>query len=152
MMTVHKLSAADGYTYLTRQVASADERRLVGQSLADYYAARGNPAGVWVGSCAEALGLAGTQVSEAQMRALFGEGCHPDRDALVAAGTSDAATRLGRSVRQRESLAPIAERIACRVEDFEREHGRPPSSSEKDRITAEEGARRQRQPVAGFDL
>ena len=27
VMTVHKLSAGDGYTYLTRQVASADERR-----------------------------------------------------------------------------------------------------------------------------
>ena len=29
-MTVHKLSAGDGYTYLTRQVASADEIRAPG--------------------------------------------------------------------------------------------------------------------------
>jgi hypothetical protein len=41
VMTVHKLSAGDGYTYLTRQVASADERRAAGQSLAAYYVARG---------------------------------------------------------------------------------------------------------------
>ena len=41
-MTLHKLTAGDGYTYLTRQVASADQRRA-GQSLADYYAATGNP-------------------------------------------------------------------------------------------------------------
>ena len=49
MMTVHKLTAGDGYTYLTRQVASADEPRAPGQSLADYYVARGNPPGVWLG-------------------------------------------------------------------------------------------------------
>jgi hypothetical protein len=48
-MTVHKLTAGDGYMYLTRQVASADEVRAPGQTLADYYTARGNPPGVWVG-------------------------------------------------------------------------------------------------------
>jgi hypothetical protein len=31
MMTVHKLTARDGYTYLTRQVASMDEPRVAGQ-------------------------------------------------------------------------------------------------------------------------
>src|SRR3954447_27093740 len=77
VMTVHKLSAGDGYTYLTRQVASADERRPAGQSLAEYYVARGNPPGVWAGRGAEQLDLAGTDVSEAQMRALFGAGRHP---------------------------------------------------------------------------
>jgi hypothetical protein len=41
VMTVHKLSAGDGYSYLTRQVASADEPRPAGQSLAEYYVARG---------------------------------------------------------------------------------------------------------------
>ena len=44
MMTLHKLTAGDGYTYLTRQVASADHRRA-GQALADYYAQTGNPPG-----------------------------------------------------------------------------------------------------------
>ena len=57
VMTVHKLTAGDGYTYLTRQVASADERRTQGQSLADYYVARGNPPGVWLGKAAQQLGL-----------------------------------------------------------------------------------------------
>ena len=77
MMTVHKLSAGDGYTYLTRQVASADERRRPGQSLADYYVARGNPPGVWLGRGAGQLGVEGGVVTEGQMRALFGEGRHP---------------------------------------------------------------------------
>jgi len=77
-MTVHKLSAGDGYTYLTRQVACGDERRATGQSLTEYYVARGNPPGVWAGRGAEQLGVAGTEVTEAQMKALFGEGRHPD--------------------------------------------------------------------------
>ncbi len=39
-MTLHKLSAGDGYTYLTRQVAAHDatERRQAG--LSEYYAER----------------------------------------------------------------------------------------------------------------
>jgi hypothetical protein len=49
-MTVHKLSAGDGYTYLTRQVASADQQRPAGQGLADYYTATGNPPGRWMGA------------------------------------------------------------------------------------------------------
>ena len=64
-MTLHKLTAGDGYTYLTRQVASADEPRAAGQSRADYYVARGNPPGVWAGRGAVQLGVAGTEVTEA---------------------------------------------------------------------------------------
>lgn len=103
-MAVHKLSAGGGYTYLTRQVASADHRRPAGQSLADYYTAAGNPAGVWIGSGAAGLGLSGTQVSEAQMRALFGDGAHPDRDAMLAAGAADSAIRLGSPFRHFQAL------------------------------------------------
>ena len=106
MMTVHKLSAGDGYTYLTRQVARADERLLPGQSLAEYYVARGNPAGLWLGSGAAVLGLEGTEVSESQMRALFGAGCHPDQDAMLAAGVSTASTRLGAPYPSYADLAP----------------------------------------------
>ena len=49
MMTLHKLHAGDGYTYLTRQVAAGDEGRSPGQQLTDYYTASGNPPGRWVG-------------------------------------------------------------------------------------------------------
>jgi len=94
-MTLHKLSAGDGYTYLTRQVASANELRPAGQALADYYSAHGNPPGTWLGAGAAALGVAGTAVSETQMRALFGEGAHPNRDAMLASGATKADTRLG---------------------------------------------------------
>lgn len=46
-MSLHKLTAGDGYTYLTRQVAALDatERGLAG--LGDYYSQRGESPGVW---------------------------------------------------------------------------------------------------------
>lgn len=47
MMTPHKLLAGDGYTYLTRHVASADDRPA-GQTWADYYTQTGNPPGLVV--------------------------------------------------------------------------------------------------------
>jgi hypothetical protein len=74
-MTLHKLTAGDGYTYLTRQVASADTARRRGRDLAGYYAETGNPPGRWVGAGAADLGVGGV-VSEAQMRTLFGRGEH----------------------------------------------------------------------------
>ncbi|HEX6874305.1 MAG TPA: MobF family relaxase [Nocardioidaceae bacterium] len=104
MMTVHKLSAGDGYTYLTRQVASHDHHRERGRDLADYYTATGNPPGRWTGRGAAALGVTG-RVSEAQMKALFGRGLHPDADELIAERLAADATpqhaeqvaRLGRA-------------------------------------------------------
>jgi len=104
-MTVHVLHAGDGYTYLTRQVASGDVLRARGESLADYYTATGAPPGVWMGSGLAQLGVSG-EVSEAQMRALFGQGLHPDAGRLVpertalyvAAGeTPQAAARAARA-------------------------------------------------------
>ena len=75
MMTVHKLSAGDGYTYYTREVASGDELRTKDRSLGDYYTVDGNPPGQWGGGGAALLGVSGG-VSEVQMAALFGEGLH----------------------------------------------------------------------------
>ena len=150
-MTVHKLTAGDGYTYLTRQVASADERRLPGQSLADYYTARGNPPGVWMGAGAATLELAGGPVSEAQMKALFGEGCHPNRDAMLSAGADRSATRLGAGYPSYQALPPLEDRVAEGARVFEHENGRPPTAEEQKLIAARE-ARRYRRPVAGFDL
>src|SRR5690242_9913232 len=140
-MTVHKLSAGldGGYSYLTRQVASADQRRA-GGALADYYAARGNPPGVWMGKGAEQLGVAGSEVTEAQMRALFGQGLHPD-----------GVRKLGSAYPSYADLAPYADRVAAGVEEFTDLNGRSPSAAERNRIAATE-ARRGRRAVAGFDL
>ena len=84
MMTIHKVTAGDGYTYLTKHIAGGDVQRARGQEASDYYTAKGNPVGYWIGRGAPALELAGKQVSEEQMRHLFGAGMHPDATAIIA--------------------------------------------------------------------
>lgn len=82
-MSVHKLTAGDGYTYLARQVAVHDATHRGHAGLADYYAEKGESPGRWLGAGLDALGLeVGSQVAEAQMRNLFGEGRHPDAEQL----------------------------------------------------------------------
>ena len=78
-MTLKKLAAGAGYEYLTRQVAAADSTELGSMPLADYYEAKGEAPGRWVGS-----GLVGVErlacgdvVTAGQMQHLFGDGCHP---------------------------------------------------------------------------
>ena len=126
-MSLHKLTAGNGYTYLTRQVAAADATDKGHTSLDDFYAQRGESPGVWVGSGLSGLdGVdAGAHVSGAQMKALFGEGLHPDADrigaAMIAAGHSPAeaerASALGRRYcvyLQRSPLrAEVAQRLAA---------------------------------------
>ncbi|WP_326504129.1 MobF family relaxase [Rothia nasimurium] len=70
MMTVHKLSAGDGYRYYTGEVASGDVLRDKNRELGDYYTVEGMPPGQWLGSGASKIGLFG-RVNEAQMQALF---------------------------------------------------------------------------------
>jgi DNA primase catalytic core len=97
--TLHKLSAGDGYTYLTRQVAAGDSTERGYRSLGDYYSAKGEAPGVWAG---RGLDISG-QVTGAQMLNLFGQGLHPDADRIrheaatsgVGVAAADAATRLG---------------------------------------------------------
>ncbi|MGC0239516.1 relaxase domain-containing protein [Arthrobacter sp. SD76] len=109
-MTVHKLSAGDGYTYYTREVASGDELRSGGRALGDYYTVDGNPPGQWGGGGTTHLGVTG-EVTEAQMAALFGEGLHPNAEAMLAADPK-ADTRLGqRYKRYDQKNSELAKRI-----------------------------------------
>lgn len=71
MLTVHKLTAGEGYRYYTHEVATGDMLRSSDRELGDYYAVEGMPPGQWVGSGAAELGLKGN-VSEEQMEVLFG--------------------------------------------------------------------------------
>ena len=50
VMSIHKLTAGDGYSYLTRQVAVLDATDRGHTGLADYYTQRGESPGVWLGS------------------------------------------------------------------------------------------------------
>ena len=77
--TLHKLTAGDGYDYLTRQVAALDATERGWDSLEDYLSVRGESPGTWCGTGLSALGLQhGQQVTGGQMKNLFGEGLHPD--------------------------------------------------------------------------
>ncbi|GAB2531800.1 MobF family relaxase [Nocardia heshunensis] len=81
-MTIHAIHAGDGYTYLTRQVATGDRICAADKSFTDYYTATGTPPGRWWGRGAEILGV-NEEVSQDQMRALYGEGMHPDADRII---------------------------------------------------------------------
>ena len=78
-MTLKKLAAGSGYEYLTRQVAAADSTELGRTRLVDYYEAKGEAPGRWVGS--GLVGIDGIEygdvVTAEQMKHLFGDGCHP---------------------------------------------------------------------------
>jgi conjugative relaxase-like TrwC/TraI family protein len=134
VMTIHVLHAGDGYTYLTRQVASGDVARRRGEALTDYYTVEGNPPGRWVGSGRAAMGIDGS-VTEAQMKALFGEGLHPDAEvrirAAVASGKSiegaEASVRLGRRFPVMDHTGEVwRERLDAAYRAFRGKNGRRP--------------------------
>lgn len=89
VMSMHKLTAGDGYAYLTRHVAAGDAGLEAGASLTAYYEQSGNPAGRWYGEGLAGLGdatrpiRAGDVVTEAAMTAVFRDGVDPlSNDAL----------------------------------------------------------------------
>src|SRR5207247_9682272 len=76
VLSIHRLTAGDGYTYLLKHVATGDVDRRMATPLTAYYAASGYPAGRWLGRGLSGLGdgqlAAGTEVTEEQIGALFG--------------------------------------------------------------------------------
>jgi conjugative relaxase-like TrwC/TraI family protein len=180
-MTIRKITAGDGYLYLIRQVAHGDTDQpanpadndtstVKGQDAASYYTAEGNPPGRWTGRGAPLLGLENKQVTEEQMRALFGYGQHPDAEAIIASYLTqhvhadmtprqlakvqdDAikAARLGRPFPEYAPLDRFDTRVERRLSVIKQETGRDPTDAEVKKVKAEE-ARRQRAAVAGFDL
>src|SRR5665648_790887 len=86
-MSMHKLTAGDGYAYLTRQVAAGDAGLDAGASLTAYYEQTGNPPGRWYGSGLAGLGgeaisrvAPGDVVTEQAMTAVFRDGVDPLTD------------------------------------------------------------------------
>lgn len=91
VMSLHKLTAGDGYLYLLKSVAQQDLDAPVAPDLGSYYSEKGESPGQWQGA-----GLAGLRemggsltrgdvVTEDHMKSLFGEGFHPEREALYEA-------------------------------------------------------------------
>lgn len=121
-VSLHKISAGDGYLYLVRQVAASDATHRGRSALADYYSVKGEAPGRWLGKGLTALAdpgardvsaqtveqvwavQAGSEVTEDQMKALFGEGLHPNAtkisDYLIGRGLASEAAingaKLGR--------------------------------------------------------
>ena len=179
VMTLHKLAAGSGYTYLTGQVAvhDATERRQVG--LASYYEEKGEAPGRWLGDGLPGRELtAGQSVTEEQMKLLFGQGRHPRSDESEAAargwgGLGRAFPTFGATTLRQVTARAFSEhnttqglawnqpippeeraRIRTRVARgaFERRHGRAPvDESELTKFVAS-ASRPAQVPVAGFDL
>lgn len=147
VMSLHKLTAGDGYTYLTRQVAAQDATHRGYAGLGDYYAQKGESPGVWLGR--GLVGLtgpefaalitrdlqvqAGAPVSEAQMKALFGHGQHPDaaliETELRAGGAVDqavsAAVRLGLPFKVFDAATSYRARVAAALAEWNTSRGLP---------------------------
>src|SRR3954454_16774648 len=81
MLSIHRLTAGDGYKYLLRHIASGDVDRRMATPLTAYYTASGYPPGRWIGTgligLADGRLLPGGEVTEAQMEALFGQAKDP---------------------------------------------------------------------------
>ena len=105
-MSIHKLTAGDGYAYLTRQVAALDATDSGHTGLADYYSQRGESPGRWPGSALGDVDMrTGQQVTADQMASLFAEGRHPNADQITADLTQRTAGARPRSRRRRSLWA-----------------------------------------------
>lgn len=170
MLSLHKLTAGDGYTYLTRHIAGGDVQRERGQDAADYYAAEGNPPGRWAGRGLAALNLRTREVTEQAMRNLFGLGIHPEaerikkeylaehlREDMTAAQAkkvhraAEKAAELGGPFRSYEPPEHFHKRVDQRLDAIREESGREPTEADTKRAMMLE-ARAQRAAVAGYDL
>jgi TrwC relaxase len=135
-MSMHKLTAGSGYDYLTRQVAALDATDKGHVGLADYYSAKGESPGRWVGAGMDGIdGLAaGDPVTAEQMQALFGAGLHPlaaERlaailDAEFSTKVAEAAGRLGAPFKvYSNDVSPFRVAVAQRLEQLNRADGLP---------------------------
>ncbi len=131
-MGLHKLTAGNGYTYLTRQVAAHDSTERGARSLGDYYDEKGEAPGRWTGAGLESLGIeVGERVTEEEMTSLFGIGRHPRAAALaeqvLAAGGSllDAqrAGALGRAFPQYVGASAFQREVAEAFSTYNRARG-----------------------------
>ena len=178
-MTLHKLAAGSGYTYLTQQVAAHDATERGQLGLAAYYEEKGESPGRWMGSGLAGLDLAdGDVVTEEQMKLLFGQGWHPRSNEPDAAARrwgalgrpfpTFGATTLRQEIatafsahntsRGRPWNAPIAteDRAQIRTEviarAFARTHGRAPRDDTELTGFVAAASKSAQTPVAGYDL
>lgn len=138
-MTLHKLSAGDGYLYYTREVASADELRSPDRKLGDYYTVTGHPPGIWGGRGAKNLGVQG-EVTEEQMELLYGLGQHPLAGTVDPVSGEKNPAQLGQRYKRFDQFdGELAKKINTAMGDFTRLKHREPTADERRIIRAKAG-------------
>lgn len=142
MLTIHRLTAGDGYKYLLKHVATGDVDRRMTSPLTAYYAASGYPAGRWTGTGLSGLGdgtlHAGSEVTEAQLAALFGRAQDPVTG-----------KQLGNAYPTYESPA---QRIRQQISSLNPGLSGPALAAAIGQIERTEKRRKTQHPVAGFDM
>ncbi|MDJ0434674.1 MULTISPECIES: MobF family relaxase [Rhodococcus erythropolis group] len=143
MMTIHKLSAGDGYTYLTKHVAAGDATESKKKDVVDYYNAKGTPPGRWFGKATTRAGVAvGDEVTENAMRAAFGAARKPNAFDTMPAITAphadrldwSASTALGSAFSSFTESQEYVHEVEERCSDYKRAHGEYPDTAAKDLI------------------
>ncbi|MGW4336613.1 MobF family relaxase [Rhodococcus koreensis] len=143
MMTIHKLSAGDGYTYLTNHVAAGDATESKKGDVIDYYNAKGTPPGRWYGKATARAGVAvGDEVTESAMRSSFGAARTPNAFATMPPVTApqqerydwSAATALGRPFSWFTASQEYVHEVVDRCNDYKRATGKFPETAAKDAI------------------
>ncbi|MGO2780609.1 MobF family relaxase [Glutamicibacter arilaitensis] len=138
-MTLHKLSAGDGYLYYTREVASADELRSPDRKLGDYYTVTGHPPGIWGGRGAKNLGVQG-DVTEEQMELLYGLGQHPLAGQMDPVSGEKIQAQLGQRYKRFDQFdGELAKKINTALGDFTRLKHREPTADERRVLRAKAG-------------
>ncbi len=151
-VSVRKMSAGNGYEYLTRSIRNADldaapaECAAVGSwvdPVAAYYAEAGTPPGFWLGEGVRDLGggralRPDDPVTTTHLRRLLGEGLDPV---------------IGEPLGRRyPRYVPVRERIAARVALLDVDLSVEARQAAVGAITAEEVRAGNRTATAGFDL
>lgn len=139
-MTIHKLTAGDGYTYLTKHVAKGDATEDKVNDAVDYYLAKGTPPGIWCGRMASAVGVdVGDEVTESAMRSVFGAARTPNaldtRPEWNAPSAERLAwseqTALGRAFSWFQNSQEFINDVEARCTEYKGKHGAYPASAAK---------------------
>lgn len=137
-MTVHKLSAGDGYVYLTKHVAAGDATESCKADAVDYYVTKGTPPGIWCGKLAEKAGVeVGTEVTEDAMRSVFGAARTPNAFATRPGKGStlderldwSESTALGRAFSWYENSQEFVNDVEERCSAYKATYGEYPDSA-----------------------
>lgn len=140
-VSMHKMSAGDGYQYLLRSVVAGDGDRSLSTPLTRYYAEAGTPPGRWMGSGVGEFGQGelapGTVVSEAQLELLLSMGRDPVTGEQLGSG--------------HQTFVTVRKRVEDRIEAMNPHLNEEERAAVIDEIEVDEARKGARSVTAGFD-